>query len=221
MATAIGTATVLTGCARNPFAEAPYVYTWGHRNPQGLAVAADGTAWLHEHGPRGGDEVNRLEAGVNYGWPAITHGKDYSGALVSPYTEWPGMAQPDWQWTPSIAPSGLAVGAGDLFPAWRGDLFIGGWWAGRLKGEIDEVRLYGELHRFVPVLADARGYRVGELVIHHRPRKFGRSKYGVTRFVKGFLDLLTVKFLTGFGQRPQHMLGTLGLLGITVEEENK
>jgi glycosyltransferase involved in cell wall biosynthesis len=76
----------------------------------------------------------------------------------------------------------------------------------------DEVRLYGELHRFVPVLAHARGYRVGELEINHRARKFGRSKYGVTRIVKGFLDLLTVKFLTGFGQRPQHFLGTLGLV---------
>ena len=75
----------------------------------------------------------------------------------------------------------------------------------------DEVRLYGELHRFVPVLAAARGYRVGELVIQHRPRRFGRSKYGVGRIVKGFLDLLTVKFLTGFGQRPQHVLGTVGL----------
>ena len=75
----------------------------------------------------------------------------------------------------------------------------------------DEVRLYGELHRFVPVLAAARGFRVGELVIRHRPRQFGRSKYGATRIVKGFLDLLTVKFLTGFGQRPQHVLGTLGL----------
>jgi dolichol-phosphate mannosyltransferase len=75
----------------------------------------------------------------------------------------------------------------------------------------DEVRLYGELHRFVPVLAAGRGYRVGELAIHHRPREHGRSKYGVSRFVKGFLDLLTVKFLTGFSQRPQHMLGTFGL----------
>jgi len=75
----------------------------------------------------------------------------------------------------------------------------------------DEVRLYGELHRFVPVLAAARGYRVGELVINHRARRFGRSKYGLTRIVKGFLDLLTVKFLTGFGQRPQHVLGTVGL----------
>jgi glycosyltransferase involved in cell wall biosynthesis len=74
-----------------------------------------------------------------------------------------------------------------------------------------EVRLYGELHRFIPVLAAARGYRVGEIEIAHRPRKFGHSKYGVRRFVKGFLDLLTVKFLTGFGQRPQHLLGSLGL----------
>jgi dolichol-phosphate mannosyltransferase len=74
-----------------------------------------------------------------------------------------------------------------------------------------EVRLYGELHRFIPVLAAARGFKVGEVVIRHRTRSFGRSKYGVKRFVKGFLDLLTVKFLTGFGQRPQHLLGGLGL----------
>jgi glycosyltransferase involved in cell wall biosynthesis len=75
-----------------------------------------------------------------------------------------------------------------------------------------EVRLYGELHRFIPVLAAARGFKVGEIVVNHRRRRFGRSKYGVRRFVKGFLDLLTVKFLTGFGQRPQHMLGSIGLL---------
>ncbi|MCI0379036.1 MAG: glycosyltransferase family 2 protein [Gemmataceae bacterium] len=75
-----------------------------------------------------------------------------------------------------------------------------------------EIRLYGELHRFIPVLAAARGFTVGEIVINHRPRQFGKSKYGVRRFFKGFLDLLTVKFLTGFGQRPQHMLGGIGLL---------
>lgn len=79
-----------------------------------------------------------------------------------------------------------------------------------------EVRLYGELHRFIPVLAAARGFRVGEIEIQHRPRRFGRSKYGVRRFVKGFLDLLTVKFLTGFGQRPQHMLGSIGLIGFAL-----
>jgi glycosyltransferase involved in cell wall biosynthesis len=79
-----------------------------------------------------------------------------------------------------------------------------------------EIRLYGELHRFIPVLAAARGFKVAEVVIRHRPRQFGHSKYGVRRFVKGFLDLLTVKFLTGFGQRPQHMLGSIGLLSFAL-----
>ncbi|MBM3999309.1 MAG: glycosyltransferase family 2 protein [Planctomycetes bacterium] len=77
---------------------------------------------------------------------------------------------------------------------------------------LEEIRVYGELHRFVPVLAAARGWRVGEIVVHHRPREFGRSKYGVRRFVKGFLDLMTVYFLTGFRQRPQHLFGTVGML---------
>jgi dolichol-phosphate mannosyltransferase len=79
-------------------------------------------------------------------------------------------------------------------------------------GIFEEVRLYGELHRFIPVLAAARGFRIGEIEINHRPRRHGHSKYGMRRFVKGFLDLLTVKFLTGFGQRPQHLLGTIGLV---------
>jgi dolichol-phosphate mannosyltransferase len=79
-----------------------------------------------------------------------------------------------------------------------------------------EIKLYGELHRFIPVLAAARGFRVGEIEINHRPRRFGHSKYGVRRFVKGFLDLLTVKFLTGFGQRPQHLLGTVGLVSFLI-----
>ncbi|HEV2946548.1 MAG TPA: glycosyltransferase family 2 protein [Gemmataceae bacterium] len=79
-----------------------------------------------------------------------------------------------------------------------------------------EVRLYGELHRFIPVLAAARGYKVGEIEIEHRSRRFGHSKYGMRRFVKGFLDLLTVKFLTGFGQRPQHLLGTIGLMAFAI-----
>ncbi|MSR60785.1 MAG: glycosyltransferase [Planctomycetaceae bacterium] len=79
-----------------------------------------------------------------------------------------------------------------------------------------EIRLYGELHRFIPVLAHARGFRVTELEINHRPRRHGASKYGVRRFVRGFLDLLTVRFLTGFGQRPQHLLGTAGLALFTL-----
>jgi glycosyltransferase involved in cell wall biosynthesis len=75
-----------------------------------------------------------------------------------------------------------------------------------------ELRLYGEMHRFIPVLAHARGFRVTELAVNHRPRKHGYSKYGVKRFVRGFLDLLTIRFLTGYGQRPQHVLGAFGLL---------
>ena len=80
----------------------------------------------------------------------------------------------------------------------------------------DEITLYGELHRFVPVLAAARGYTVGEKVVQHRSRTHGKSKYGFTRFVKGFLDLLTVKFITGYGQRPQHFMGTCGLISFAV-----
>ena len=80
----------------------------------------------------------------------------------------------------------------------------------------DEVSLYGELHRFVPSLAAARGYKVGEKVIAHRARQFGRSKYGFNRFIKGFLDLLSVKFVTGYGKRPLHLFGTLGLLLFSV-----
>ena len=77
---------------------------------------------------------------------------------------------------------------------------------------LQEVHLYGELHRFVPVLAAARGYKVGEVIVNHRKRQFGYSKYGVRRIVKGFLDLLTVYMLTGYGHRPQHFVGTLGLI---------
>ena len=109
----------------NPFPGSPYVYSYGHRNPQGLVVSQSGTIWLHEHGPRGGDELNRVEPGVNYGWPAITFGVDYSGAVISPHTAWEGMAQPDHYWVPSIAPSGLAIYEADLFPGWQGDLFVG------------------------------------------------------------------------------------------------
>lgn len=79
-----------------------------------------------------------------------------------------------------------------------------------------EIRLYGELHRFVPVLAAAKGFRVGEVVVQHRPRKHGKSKYGMSRVVKAFLDLLTVKFIIGYGHRPQHVLGTIGLASLSL-----
>jgi glycosyltransferase involved in cell wall biosynthesis len=79
------------------------------------------------------------------------------------------------------------------------------------RGVLEEVGIYGELHRFIPVLAHARGFRVGEIEVHHRRRQYGASKYGFSRFLKGFLDLLTVRFLTRFGQRPLHALGGIGL----------
>ncbi len=82
------------------------------------------------------------------------------------------------------------------------------------KEVFDEVQIYGELHRFVPVLAAARGFKIAEVPVNHRPREHGHSKYGVFRVVKGFLDLLTVKFITGYGHRPQHMLGSAGLLAL-------
>ena len=114
--------------ADNPFLHddhaLPEIWTYGHRNAQGLLVSGDGIVWLHEHGPRGGDELNELRPGKNYGWPAITHGMDYSGAYVSPYAEAPGMEQPVVYWVPSIAPGGFCEYLGKAFPAWQGNLFV-------------------------------------------------------------------------------------------------
>jgi glucose/arabinose dehydrogenase len=103
----------------------PEIYSYGHRNVQGLVFDADsGRLWAHEHGPRGGDEVNLVLPGRNYGWPVATFGVDYSGARITPYTTRPGMEDPRVDWTPSIAPSGMARYDGEQFPAWRGDLFV-------------------------------------------------------------------------------------------------
>ena len=101
------------------------IFSYGHRNPQ--AVVHDPQSnliYTHEHGPRGGDELNLMRPGVNYGWPAITYGIDYSGATISPYTSLPGMEQPLTYWDPSIAPSGMTLYQGELFPEWQGDLFL-------------------------------------------------------------------------------------------------
>ncbi len=100
------------------------ILTWGNRNSQAIVVTKAGKIWMHEHGPRGGDELNLVVAGRNYGWPAITYGIDYSGAYVSPFTEAEGMQQPVIHWTPSIAPSGMTEYQGDAFPEWRGNLFV-------------------------------------------------------------------------------------------------
>ena len=104
----------------------PEIWSYGHRNPQGLALHPDtGRLWEHEHGPRGGDEVNLIEKGKNYGWPVIGYGIDYNGARIHESTHKQGMEQPLWYWVPSIAPSGMAFYSGSLFPAWHGNLFVG------------------------------------------------------------------------------------------------
>lgn len=114
----------------NPYTDgeagAPEVFTFGHRNVQGIALhPRTGAIWTHEHGPMGGDEINVLQGGSNYGWPIATYGRDYSGAIISERTEVPGTVQPLWQWTPSIAPSGMAFYTADAFPGWKGNLFVG------------------------------------------------------------------------------------------------
>ena len=115
----------------NPFVNRqgakPEIWSYGHRNSQGAAInPASGKFWMHEHGPRGGDEVNIPQAGKNYGWPVIGYGIDYSGARIHEGTHKAGMEQPIVQWTPVIAPSGMAFYAGEAFPQWKGNLFIGG-----------------------------------------------------------------------------------------------
>jgi aldose sugar dehydrogenase len=104
----------------------PEIWSSGHRNIQGAVLhPTTGALWIHEHGARGGDEINVPEAGRNYGWPAITYGVDYSGAKIGEGTRKPGMEQPIYYWDPSIAPSGMVFYTGDRFPEWRGSLFIG------------------------------------------------------------------------------------------------
>jgi glucose/arabinose dehydrogenase len=105
----------------------PEIWSYGNRNVQGAALhPVTGKLWAHEHGPRGGDEVNIIEKGKNYGWPVIGFGIDYGGAKIHEGTAKPGMEQPIKQWTPVIAPSGMTFYQGALFPAWKGSLFIGG-----------------------------------------------------------------------------------------------
>lgn len=117
--------------ADNPFAQRagakPEIYSLGNRNVQGAALhPRTGALWAHEHGPQGGDEVNVIRAGVNYGWPVITYGVNYGlGTRIGEGTAKPGMAQPVHYWVPSIAPSGMAFYDGDRFPRWKGDLFVG------------------------------------------------------------------------------------------------
>ena len=102
------------------------IYSYGHRNPQGMAKHPDtGNIWTHEHGPRGGDEVNLIRKGKNYGWPIISYGVNYSGSRFTELTEKQGMEQPLWYWNPSIAPSGMAFVTSDKYPHWQGNILVG------------------------------------------------------------------------------------------------
>lgn len=143
--------------ADNPFvgndSADPAIYTYGHRSPQGLDLdPKTNTVFMHEHGPQGGDEVNIVKPGANYGWPAVAYGANYSGALVTPLTEAEGVEQPLRYWVPSIAPSGLAYCACENYPQWQNSLFVGALVdqeVSRLSlqgGKVNnEERLFGEL----------------------------------------------------------------------------
>ncbi len=103
----------------------PEIWSFGHRNPQGAGLDTNGALWVSEHGAKGGDEVNMIRKGANYGWPVISYGRHYSGSKIGVGTAKEGMEQPAHFWDPSIAPSGLLVYSGQMFPNWTGDIFVG------------------------------------------------------------------------------------------------
>ena len=114
----------------NPFVDTnnakKAIYSYGHRNPQGMVMnPKTGEVWEHEHGPQGGDEINIIKSGVNFGWPTITYGINYSGTQITDKTALPDMAQPFYYWVPSIAPSGMAFSSSGVYKDWEGDLFVG------------------------------------------------------------------------------------------------
>jgi glucose/arabinose dehydrogenase len=137
--------------ADNPFVNTdgvqPEIWSYGHRNPQGAAFDATGQFWVNEHGARGGDEVNRIEKGANYGWPVISYGRHYSGMSIGEGTEKAGMQQPVTYWDPSIAPSGLAFYNDGPVGEWNGDMFVGSLkfdYIARLEGsplrEVEQIK---------------------------------------------------------------------------------
>ena len=113
----------------NPFASLSgakqEIWSYGHRNPQGADFDAEGKLWVVEHGARGGDEINLIGRGLNYGWPVISYGRHYSGAKIGVGTAKDGMEQPEFYWDPSIAPGGMAIYSGKLWPQWSGHFFVG------------------------------------------------------------------------------------------------
>ena len=154
--------------ADNPFVPVagarPEIFSLGNRNVQGAAMNPwTGELWAHEHGPQGGDEVNVIRSGVNYGWPVITYGKNYGiGTSIGEGTHKEGVAQPLHQWTPSIAPSGMAFYDGDKFPGWRGSLLVGALKFRLLaRLELDGERVVREERMLEDVLGRIRDVRVG------------------------------------------------------------
>ena len=154
--------------ADNPFASVagarPEIFSLGNRNVQGAAMNPwTGELWAHEHGPQGGDEVNVIRSGANYGWPVITYGKNYGiGTSIGEGTHKEGVAQPLHQWTPSIAPSGMAFYDGDKFPGWRGSLLVGALKFRLLaRLELDAERVVHEERMLEDVLGRIRDVRVG------------------------------------------------------------
>jgi len=142
----------------------PEIFTYGNRNVQGIALQrGTNLIWAHEHGPQGGDEVNIVRAGANYGWPVITYGRNYGiGTRIGEGSEKPGMVQPVHYWVPSIAPSGMAFYEGDKFPQWRGDLFVGALKDRLLvRLEIDGQRVVKEERMLRGVLGRIRDVRDG------------------------------------------------------------
>ncbi|HMQ00770.1 MAG TPA: PQQ-dependent sugar dehydrogenase, partial [Cyclobacteriaceae bacterium] len=116
--------------ADNPFVNTAgakkEIWSYGHRNPQGLIYDKQNKRlWSHEHGPRGGDELNLIEKGKNYGWPVISYGINYDGSTITNITEKEGMEQPVYQWTPSIAPCGMALVTSNRYPNWKGNILVG------------------------------------------------------------------------------------------------
>ena len=153
--------------ADNPFVDTPgavkSIYSYGHRNPQGVTLnPATGRIWEHEHGPRGGDEVNLIHKGKNYGWPVISYGINYNGTKFTDLTRQEGMEQPELYWVPSIGACGLTFVTGNRYPAWKGDLLAGSLsfqYIARLK--MENGKIVGE-EKLLPKIGRLRDIKMGK-----------------------------------------------------------
>lgn len=150
----------------NPFVNEPNakkaIYSYGHRNPQGMVVHPEtGEIWTHEHGPKGGDEINIIKKGANYGWPVISYGVNYIGTKFTDITKKDGMEQPLHYWDPSIAPSGMAFITSDRYPGWQGDLLVGSLKFQYMDKIVLEDEKVGKEERFLDGLGRVRSINQG------------------------------------------------------------